>query len=265
VEDQLRRGGLYLHQQYRGADLEAVHLAAPAEQWNETAGSIRANLGVEVFPLGSSHQPVAAVLAVAAVSAAELQPDTNFTFARPRRATAGRSWTLAVVASFVLLTACTLWALFNIATLTRAEASLRDMDRQAYRHYRAVSAMVSTARGRDLALKNIDAMQRVLRENGSLQTAFSSLAVAAPRSVQLDSLEITNEGTSWKGVAVGRVASFSNTTAVRDLSRFSQRLAVEPGFTRVEVEDFNYLTSTEDAESSSGLRFRIVFTMETPL
>lgn len=255
--EQLGRGALFLRQQFRGAEPTTLLLAAPAQSWDEIATELRANHDVEVTPLGDPKEPMPSLLALGAAMDATVHPEMNLARGGiQKRAPRGPSLQKIVAASQALVVIATIFALVQLVRLTRAENALKARDDAAWQYQRAFTTMVSTARARASEERNIDALEAVLQENGSLQTVLSALAAAAPRSIELDSVEIVRRSGTWDAIVVGHTTAGTNAESVRVLSRFHRSLVSQPALSNARVEDFSYINA---ADAAPGLRFKVTF------
>ncbi|MGQ0814699.1 MAG: hypothetical protein ACT4O1_09555 [Gemmatimonadota bacterium] len=263
VEDQIERGALYLRQQFRGAMLDAVLIAAEPTLWNDLSARIRRAFSTEVLPFGNARDPVAALLAVGAAIDAETHPAMNLAAQMVARKRHSRGIIEKLAHwSYVALALVCVWAIAQMAVLTYKEARLRDLDERARADFEPIWSMISVTRQRREEASQIEALQRVLYENGTLQTVFSSLASAAPENVQFDTLQISRQGSAWQGELAGRAESGTNAESISDLSTLQRRLLAQPGMASVEVEDFDYFQAGGVEEPASGVRFKLLFTAQ---
>lgn len=255
--EQFARGSLFLRQQYRGAEPATLLLAASAQSWDEIAAELRANHDVAVTRLGDPKEPMPSLLALGAAMDATSHPEMNLARGGvQKRAPRGPLLRRIVAASQALVVVATIFALLQLVRLTRAENALKARDDAAWRYQRAFTTMVSTARARAFEERNIDALEAVLQENGSLQTVLSALAAAAPRAIELDSVEIVRRNGTWDAIVIGHTNAGTNAESVRVLSRFHRSLIAQPPLANARVEDFSY---TNGADATPAIRFKVTF------
>lgn len=211
--ERVERGGLYIRQQFQGASLERVMLAAgEGAEAERLARDIRARLDVEPEGFGPYSGTPGAMLALGgALDAAAEDP---FDLLPPDlRPLAGHErWTrvLGIASVVLVLTAAAWWAWSGV----RAE-------RAAHARFEQASTAVDSRGGEfEAAARLVDArrshaqraelLRRLLAGRERLPAMLWPLE-EAPSGVRIDSLEILPSDNGWTGRVQGR--AIGNTTA----------------------------------------------------
>lgn len=218
--ERVERGGLYLRQQFQGASLERVLLAAGANSEAEALErGLEDRLGIEAERFGPYSDNPGAMLALGgALDAAAGDP---FDLLPPDLRPLGRHdrWTrlLAVASLAIVLAAAGWWAWSGVRAERAAEARFEEAraavdGRRA--ELRAVRTIVDARRSH---AQRAELLSRLLAGRERLPAMLWPLE-QAPAGVRIDSLEILPSDNGWtarvRGTAIGN--STARATAAVD-------------------------------------------------
>jgi Tfp pilus assembly protein PilN len=269
---QVERGVVYLRQQFRGAELKVLLLAAPAADQHSLTEMLEDRLGIRVKPLmprgGSPEAVVAmgAVLAGGSPHQLDLYPHPPTFAERAReslRGTQGVSTGLSVAAAVIAF-----WAVFQITAFRRTEIDVQTLREQVNRGIPALAPVKELAQRRARYVARLAIADAVMVERDGLASQLAGVARILPVSVRIDSLGMARVQSGWAATVTGRVASMSAAESVRALNDFFQALQARPDITSSSLDQFDYLTaptadSTHAIDHPVNIQFRISFSMRT--
>lgn len=222
VIEQLERGNLYLRQQFRGAQISRLLLAAEAPEFGPLSRAIEDEMGLVVERFGPQIGSSSAIAAMGAVLDAQDGKGLNlFPAGETRKKTAERTTRRIAVMGAILIAAMAWWWAGNgvtalmgwrtrIATLTQA------IDRRAA----PLQAVREVIKKRQETALQVSALERVAAERRKLQQLLQSLSYAAQTDVTLTSFGATRAVEGWTVNLTGSSSSYLASDAVSSVHRF---------------------------------------------
>lgn len=252
VLEQIERGGLFVRQQFRGAAVERLFLAAdPQAELRGLAERIRERLSLRVERFGPYAEVPGAMAALGAALDEGADDSLNLLPAAHRPPDAGQAWArrLGVAAALVLSLSAGWWAWSGV----RAEARAAERVRVAESELRELAPALSQVRAviderqqharRSALLAALDAQRTQLPD-----LLWPIREAAAGVEVQELSFERGDDG--WEGSLRGAARGASAAEVSAQIDRLYRALAREfPGGT-VTLEEFGDDPAPAGAEES---------------
>ena len=229
VIEHVERGGIFLRQQFRGAAVAQLYLAAgPEGELPDGEDLLGKVLELPVSPFGPPTEPPGAFAALGAALDAAGGEGLNLLPAELRPVSGSERWTrrLAVASVLVLLLASGWWAW----SAGRAEAAARDEIAAATARLEAQSSVLGSVRpiieDRRAHAGRAALIERLALERRQLPEVLWPLQAAAP-DVQVRRLEIERQTDGWR-VVLGLTSTASTYDAATDaITAVTQQLAAE--------------------------------------
>lgn len=269
--EQVRRGDLFLRQQFRGARLTRLHVAAASEEALRGAeATLRERTGLEVEPFGpfGSSPGVAAALG-AALNAHSGQGLNLLPPALRPPDEAQRSSRALFVASAALVVAASGWW---AAQASRAEARAVDrvqaLEQRLEERGRAFAEIRSVAEERRAHAQRVDLLRSVRGRDQILPELLWPLQ--AYPEIEVQELQLSAETGEWIGTLRGTATGPSGAAATRSVrTLYGEFVRLLPAGA-VRLERLESSRSAEEAGAGGGdfdgvaVSFEISFIMGTP-
>jgi hypothetical protein len=255
--DQLSRGRIYMRQQFRGADVTRVLLAAQPEEQSHLDSALTAVLEVDVEGLPVSVGSPAAVAALGAALDAASGDGLSFhpsAHARQLAIAHGRFRT-AMLATAAVAAVAVAAALFAVATAQRAATRLEDTRRRTAAEVATVQAISAVVSNRRDNRDRLRAVADLAAGRQTLARVLQGIVRAAPPPVTVSRIALSRDSGPWRAEVSGISTGLSTAGALRGVSVFQQELPRVLPSAEVEVVDF------DQAADDSGVNFRLVVTL----
>lgn len=258
VIDQVARARIYLRQQFRGADIERMYVAADPTEESHVASVLNAALSVDVQPLAPTMGPPAAIVALGAVlnsdpgtemalypSQEELQALLNAKRVRSLSKLAMAASIIAVV--FAVGSTFFAWQAADDLRKERAAA-----DAQMSRVGPAMD-VISQRRANRQRAEGLDA-QRSGRQQ--LARLLNGIRLAQPPNVGVSSASLTRTETGWRADITGTSIGNTGAQALRGVDSFYRELPMRIPLQALSLDAFDYASGEADVSGN----FKISFT-----
>jgi len=256
IMDQVERGNVYVRQQFRGAAVSRMLVAARAEEFSALSKALEDEFGVHVEPLLPGANSPEAVVAMGAAlepsggAALDLFPHPP-TFADRARMLARSSSGLAAATGAVAILVG-IWTVTQFAQLVsvRGDVARREAD------LRASTSQVQSLR--DVAERRADFVGEVsfirasTDERASLASSLAAIGNALPAAARLDSLRVTRAADGWTGAMTGVVVGATTGEAVRSLDALFQLVRAQRGVMSATLDEFSYTAQHSGADAKSN-------------
>jgi len=257
MAEELELGAMFIRQQFRGATIERVALAAAADvlPGAEEALAIKAGAPVsrwEVQGLGPAElAALAAVMDSRSPRPLALGGTVGARHAEPGGAGL-RTASMVAVAAAVVVGAWTVSRALDGRAVAR---DLRDASRRVEQEAFGMRGVRETAEQRRLVRDALTALRQVNRERDELAALLARLAGAVAEPVRLDSLRMDRGSDGWVAALSGSVAAPTNGRAVQALHEFYRGLPAQLNAEQLDLEDMQYA----EGEGATGVKFRLSF------
>lgn len=260
VAEEVELGAMFVRQQFRGAQVARVVIAAPAGTFADAETAISERLGAPASRLNVQHLTPGALAALGGVldhraGAASL----SLLDAPPRVTAAGMlaPLSLAAVALAVVVGAL---AMIEAVRARDAFAELQKARQRIDSEAFGLVGIQETAGQRRLIRDAIGAMHLSERDRRELQNGLSTLSGSILPPVRLDSLQLDRGTNGWVSSISGRVAGESNARSVELLNDFYRDLPRLLGVEELSLDQLSYADGAGEGEPGS-VRFHISFVL----
>lgn len=262
MAEEVELGAMFVRQQFRGAQIEHVTIAALAREFTDADAILGEKLGVPISRLnthGLSAASLAAMGAILDARAADAlsiagqisrkkQGATRVVFQRAAHVAAGIGALLA------------LWTLYQGITARRAAAELRDAKRAVEQESFGLVPLRATAGQRRLIRDALAALRIVSEDREELQRLLGAISSGINPPVQLDSLQLARGSNGWVASLAGTAAAATNGRAVQALHDFYRDLPRRAIVEQLALEALTYDESNDDTRGAT-VRFRLSFVL----
>lgn len=229
VVEQIERGALYLRQQFRGAAVDRLLLAAePEAELRGLAAQIRERLGITVDRFGSYSESPGAMAALGAALDRGNPDALNLLPADARPRGGAEAWThrLGVASAAVLVAGAAWWGWSGIRAEQRAEAELLQVEselRERSAPLAEIRALIGERQAHTLRAER-------LAQIGTGQQRLPELLwpiQEAARTVRVDELRFTRGVDGWEGTLHGTATGATSAAASGAVDRLFSTLSRE--------------------------------------
>lgn len=263
LAEETELGAVFVRQQFRGAQLSSIALAAPPGVFGDADSAFMEKLGIPVSRVSTSDLSSGALAALGGVldarSPAPLGLGTMQGKAGP--SLSGRMRT----ASFAALGVAAAVALFAVYGAWDARSAAKELNATRQRIEQqsfGLSSIRQTAQQRKLVRDAIALLQLVEDDRRSLRQGLASLAGLALPTVRLDSVHVEQGPNGWMAIIAGRIEGESHARSVELLHEFYREIP-----RRLEVQDL-VLDQMDYADGNGderrAVKFRMSFMMPYP-
>ena len=222
VLEQLERGNLYLRQQFRGAQISRLMLAAEPEEYGPLSRSVEEEMGLKVERFGSQIGSAGAIAAMGSVLDAQAGDGLNLLpVHESRKKSADRATRRIAVASAVLLgIVAWWWAGSGVLAVKNWRTRISELTIALDRRAAPIQPMKEIIRKRQESAAQLAAVQKVEAERAKLQQVLQSLSLASQADVSLASVNATRDAAGWTVSITGNASAYAASEAVSSVHRF---------------------------------------------
>lgn len=258
VIEQLERGNLYLRQQFRGAQISRLLLAAEPGEFGPLSRAVEEGMGLVVERFAPQIGSSAAIAAMGAVLDAQDGNGLNlFPLGETRKKNAERTTRRIAMISAALLAVIAWWWAGNgvmavIGWRTRINTLTVAMDRRAA----PLAPMREIVRKRQQSAQQIQAIEYVVAERQKLQQLLQALSFAPQADVAIDGFGATRDAQGWTATVSGSAVSYEASEAVSSVHRFYRELPRMVNGTSIALENLTWSDSTAAGLTKIGFGLR---------
>ena len=257
VAEELELGAMFVRQQFRGAQVERVVIAAPGDSFLGGEAVINERLGVPVTRVDVQHLSAGALMALGGVLDARSEQPLSLSGAPERASPAGMlkpvAWA-AVLLAMVVGAYAMVEAFRTRDAYTELTRTRQRVDAESF----GLTGIRETADQRRLIRDAIDALRLADRDRRELQNGLSTLGGVITPPIRLDSLHLDRGSNGWVSAMAGEVAAETNARSVELLHEFYRDLPRRLGVEELSLGQLSY--ADENAETGIGaVRFQISF------
>lgn len=256
VIEQVERGALFLRQQFRGAPVSRVMLAADAADGAVVRPRLRESVGAPVEPFGVFGEGPGALAALgAAIDARGEEGRFNLLPARLRLPSGTqRSARRLVVASALLVAAAGAgWAWTGIRAEQDAQRRFAALSARVAEASPAVRTMEETLRQRQAHAQRVQALQQLTGDHDLLREILWQLA-SGPRAVTVRELSLTRSPEGWSGTVRGIATARTSSAATDAVDRLYRDLAAGLPGSEVRLSQLGHLEPQDGASADAAAR-----------
>ncbi len=249
VIEQLERGNLYLRQQFRGAQISRLLLAAEPAEFGPLSRAVEEGMGlvVERFApqIGSSN----AIAAAGAVLDAQDGRGLNlFPVGETKKRNAERTTRRIAIAGAVLLAAIAWWWAGNgvmavIGWRNRINTLTVALDRRAA----PLAPLREIVEKRKQSSMQIQAIETVAAERQKLQQLLQALSFAPQANVAIEGFSATRDAQGWSASVNGSAVSYQASDAVGSVHRFYRELPDMVNGTSIALDALSWSDPAKDS------------------
>jgi hypothetical protein len=264
LAEETELGAVFMRQQFRGAQVGRVVIAAPASALPDADSAFRDRLQVAVSRLAAQDVSAGALAALGAVLDGRATRPLSLLPATGKGASYAGTLRAASIASLVLAAGVGAFAGMEAVRANRAAAELQRANTRIEQESFGLMSLRETAGQRKLIADAVAMLRAEEKDRGDLQRALGSIAAAILPPVRLDSLQLSRGDNGWVSIVTGRVDGLTSARAVELLHEFYRELPK-----RVVVEDLTlaqlvYADAAPDASDTGGVRFQVSFVVPYP-
>lgn len=248
VVEQVERGALFLRQQFRGASVERLYLAAGASPESAPLTRlIEQRLDLPITVLGPADEAPGALAALGIALNADEADELNLLPPEDRPTSASERWTrLLASASAAIVVLAAWWWCFS-AFRAESAASLRlQQAQEALAHpssnYSAVRPVIDA---RQAHAQRLAVLELLNRDHRRIPEVLWPLQAAAPR-IQVEELTISPAEGGWSVILAGISIAPTTGDATDAVEALREQLAIELPDSGVTLEDLQYRQLAED-------------------
>lgn len=262
LAEELELGAMFVRQQFRGAQVERVTVAAPASVIPDADEAIAHKMGVptsrlDVHGLGTAElAALGAVLDSRAAQPLSLGGSVGATRRTAARGALQTAAVLAVAATFLVGG----WTVYQAVAARRAAAELLDARRRVEQESFGIRPLRETADRRKLIRDAVTALRLTAGDRLELVRLLGGVAGAVVDPVSLDSLHLDRGSDGWVAAMAGRVTAPTNGRAVQALHEFYRDLPARLSVEQLTLEQLTYA----DSAGLGIVRFQLSFVLPSP-
>lgn len=261
ILEQLERGTLYLRQQFRGAEVSRLLVAADSAQEERLIGLLQSELAITVAPLALGGGAPAVLAAVGAVLDSDSASSLNLspTAVSPEELAERSKQRRGLFAGSAIAALALIWALFNVFNALRWGGEVDSLAARARARSTSLASMRSVVDERQKNAQAYTFLESLIADRGRLQRNLRAVARTMPPGVRLEDFELVRAGEEWRGAVGGLATGSSGAEVLLAVDRFFRNLPRE-----MPLRDL-LLSQLEDLEPSAtqprgGIKFRFTFT-----
>ena len=260
VAEEIELGTMFVRQQFRGAQVARVIIAAPSEMFVGAEAVLNERLGVPVTRLNLEHLSAGALMAFGGVldarAASPLSLSGGASKQSPASMLSAVSW-VAVLLAFAI-------GAFTVIEAYRARDAYAELQRARQRidtESFGLSGIRETADQRRLIRDAVATLRLSERDRRELQNGLSTLAGSVQPPISLDSVHLDRGSNGWVSAIAGRVIAESNARSVELLNDFYRDLPRRIGAEELSLGQLTYSDGNSDAGEAGSVRFQISFVL----
>ena len=258
IAEELELGAMFVRQQFRGAQIARVVIAAPGDAFIDAEAVINERLTVPVTRMNMQHLSAGTLMALGGVLDARAEQPLSLSGASMRASPAGMlapmAWA-AVLLAVVVGAYAMIEAFRTRDAFTELAKTRQRIDTESF----GLTGIRETADQRRLIRDAVGALQLSERDRRELQNGLSTLSGTVLPPLRLDSLQLDRGTNGWVSSMSGHVAAESNARSVELLHEFYRDLPRRLGVEELSLGQLSYADDGADGVSSPGVRFQISF------
>jgi hypothetical protein len=260
VIEQLERGNLYLRQQFRGALISRLMLAAEASEYGPLSRAVEESMGLVVERFGPQIGSAGAIAAMGAVLDAQAGDGLNlFPVRETKQKSAQRATRRIAVAGAVLLGIIAWWwAGSGVLTVKTWRTRIATLTTALDSRAGPLQPMKEIIRKRQQSAAQLNAVQKVAAERAKLQQLLQSLSLAAEAEVTITSFSATRDPANWTVSISGNASAYAPSDAVSSVHRFYRGIPQMVRSSTVSLDGLNWpepVASTQATTISFALHY----------
>ena len=229
VVEHLERGAIFLRQQFRGATVSQVYLAAEAGTHASGAAElIRERLGVSLEHLGPDGEAPGALAALGAALDAAATDGLNLLPADLRPPSRTDQWThgLAVASAALVLLAALWWGWSGMRAESKANAEIEELREHLAARVSEIASVRPIIQERQAHAQRAAILDLLSHDRRRLPEILWPLQAAAG-TVEIRRLEVTRQESGWQVVLGVRAVGMSSAEVTSALTALSHQLGAE--------------------------------------
>lgn len=258
IAEELELGAMFVRQQFRGAQIARVVIAAPGDSFISAEAVIGERLSVPVTRMNVQHLSAGALVALGGVLDARSDHPLALTGTAPRANPAGML-APAAWAAVVLAMVIGAYAMIEAFRTRDAFAELAKTRQRIDAESFGLTGIRETADQRRLIRDAVGALRLSERDRRELQNGLSTLGGIILPPIRLDSLHLDRGSTGWISSIAGQVAAESSARSVELLHEFYRDLPRRLGVEELSLGQLSYADENPETGASGSVRFQIHF------
>lgn len=260
VIEQLQRGNLYLRQQFRGAQISRLLLAAEAAEYGPLSRAVEEEMGLVVERFGAQIGTSGAIAAIGSVLDAEGGDGLNlFPASETRKKSAERTTRQITMAAAALIAVIAWWWAANgIFAVMEWRSRINTLTVALDRRAAPLQPIKEIIRKRQESATQLAAVQQVASEREKLQQILQSLSYASEANVAIQGFNAARDLEGWKVSVAGSASSYAASDAVSSVHRFYRGIPERVSGSAVTLDALNWSDST--AASITTIAFGLHYT-----
>lgn len=260
MAEELELGAMFVRQQFRGAQVEHVLLAAPPSVLPEADEAITHKMSAPVRRLDIQGLGPGELAALGAIldSRAAHPLSLGGTAGATRKDSARDALRTAAIVTALATVLVGGWTAYQAISARKATVELLDARRRVEQESFGIRPVTETADQRRLMRDAITALRWAGRERLDLARLLARLADAVAAPVALDSIHLDRGTDGWVAAMAGRVTAETNGRAVQALNEFYRDLPQRLGIEQLNLEQLSYADS---AGGAAAVRFQLSFVL----
>ncbi len=256
MAEEVELGAMFIRQQFRGAQLDRVIIAAPPETLMGAEATVAERLGYPATRLKVQSLSSGALMALGGVLDSRAPAPLSLAGAPVRRSPAGMlapASYAAVVLAIVVGSIAVIEALRTRNAHSELQTARTQIESEAF----GLSGIRETAGQRRLIRDAVNAMRLSERDRLELQNGLSTLGGIALPPMRLDSVHMDRGSNGWVTAISGQVSTTSSARSVELLHEFYRDLPRRLGVVELSLAQLSYADANE--EEAASVRFQISF------
>lgn len=266
LAEEVELGVMFVRQQFRGAQVSRITIAASQESFPDAEGPFADRLGLQPTRLAIRELSADGLAAVGAVLDARSAHPLSFAGSVGEGARGGGKSALRA-ASFAAIIVAALVGMFAVAQTIRARQasrSLQDARRRIEQESFGIASMRETADQRKLIRDAMAAVRFATKERNELQQTLGAVGSAVNYPVRLDSIRLDFGTDSWIVLLGGTIVAETNGRAVQGLNDFYRDLPRRLVLEDLRLEQLTYADSGAAANTGRAvIGFGLTFVVPT--
>lgn len=226
VIEQLERGNLYLRQQFRGAQISRLLLAADPAEFGPLSRAVEEGMGLVVERFAPQIGSSQAIAAMGAVLDAQDGKGLNlFPASETKKKSAERTTRrIAIVGAALLAAIAWWWAGNGVMAVIGWRARINTLSVALDRRAAPLAPLREIVRKRQQSAQQIQAIETVAAERQKLQQLLQALSFAPQANVAIEGFSATRDAQGWSANVSGSALSYQASEAVGSVHRFYREL-----------------------------------------
>ena len=265
LAEETELGAVFVRQQFRGAQLSSIVLAAPQDELSGAETVFTEKLGVPVSRISTSDLSSGALAALGGVldsrSSAPLGLGTLQGKAGPGLSGPLRTASFAAVGVAAAVAAFAIYSAYDAGAAAR---QLNDARQRIEQQSFGMSSIRQTAQQRKLIRDATALLQLVEDDRRLLRQGLVSLAGAALPPVRLDSVHVEQGPNGWLASIAGSIEGASHARSIELLHEFYRDLPRKLEIQDLVLEQMEYADGSPSGDQRPAVRFRMSFMVPYP-